>query len=288
MLMKELSTFEQLCFCTTRIEATSQEGHKYYGTGFFYMFPLEKEGKGLIYLITNRHLAQNMKEIRFGISKEGFEGTPIFEPPIYLVYNMPEEILYHPNGNMDLCAIPVTCFFKICKEKGQRLFYKCIDSSNIPNRSQSEKLEPVEDILLIGYPNGLWDERNNMPLFRKGITASAPYLDYNGKKEFVIDASCFPGSSGSPVFLYNNGSYRDKVNHSIVLGSRLYFLGILYGGPSSLIRSKLATGSMASSSKTVEMTANIPNNLGYVIKAEVMNDFIPLVEAQTHNKIKKI
>lgn len=286
--MKELSTLEQLCFCTTRIEATSPNGHKYYGTGFFYMFPLEEEGKCLIYLVTNRHLAQNMKEIKFGISKEGSDGSPIFEPPVFLVYNMPDAILYHPNESIDLCAIPVTYFFKICKENGQKLFYKCIDRRNIPNSSQNESLEPIEDILFIGYPNGLWDERNNMPLVRKGITASAPYLDYNGKKEFVIDAACFPGSSGSPVFLYNNGSFRDKVNHSIVLGSRLYFLGILYGGPSSLIRSKIATGGVTSNSKSVEMTTNIPNNLGYVIKAEIMNDFIPLVETQTHSKIKKI
>ena len=106
--------------------------------------------------------------------------------------------------------------------------------------------------------------------------------------EFVIDAACFPGSSGSPVFLYNNRSYRDKVNHGIVLGSRLYFLGILYGGPSSLIRSKIATGGVTPISKSIEMTTNIPNNLGYVIKAEIMNDFIPLVETQTHSKIKKI
>ena len=66
--MKELSTLEQLCFCTTRIEATSPNGHKYYGTGFFYMFPLEEEGKCLIYLVTNRHLAQNMKEIKLNVN----------------------------------------------------------------------------------------------------------------------------------------------------------------------------------------------------------------------------
>ena len=152
--MKELSTLEQLCFCTTRIEATSPNGHKYYGTGFFYMFPLEEEGKCLIYLVTNRHLAQNMKEIKFGISKEGSDGSPIFEPPVFLVYNMPDAILYHPNESIDLCAIPVSYFFKICKENGQKLFYKCIDRRNIPNSSQSESLEPIEDILFIGYPNG--------------------------------------------------------------------------------------------------------------------------------------
>ena len=170
--MKELSTLEQLCFCTTRIEATSPNGHKYYGTGFFYMFPLEEEGKCLIYLVTNRHLAQNMKEIKFGISKEGSDGSPIFEPPVFLVYNMPDAILYHPNESIDLCAIPVTYLFNDREMKGLKLFYKSISSDNIPDKGQWENLEPVEDILLIGYPNALWDKQNNMPLVRKGITAT--------------------------------------------------------------------------------------------------------------------
>lgn len=38
--------------------------------------------------------------------------------------------------------------------------------------------------------------------FRRGITATNINFDYNGKKEFVIDAACFPGSSGFPVFIW--------------------------------------------------------------------------------------
>ena len=57
----------------------------------------------------------------------------------------------------------------------------------------------VEDVLMIGYPNGLWDTTHNMPIIRRGTIATDIKLDYNEKKEFVIDAACFPGSSGSPV-----------------------------------------------------------------------------------------
>lgn len=282
--MKELSILEQLCFCTTRIEAVDYKGHNHYGSGFFYIFPIENDGKAVIYLITNRHMTQNMKEIKFGVSKQNPDGSPIYEPPVFQVYGMPHNILYHPNDDIDLCAIPVTCLFKDHEMKGLKLFYKTISSDNIPDKEQWENLEPVEDILLIGYPNALWDEQNNMPLVRKGITATAPYLNYNGKREFVIDAACFPGSSGSPVFICNTGTYRDKQNKAVIVGNRLFFLGILYGGPESIIRGNLLGERNVENIKTV---ASIPANLGYVIKSDVMADFIPLVEKQIKFKIRK-
>jgi hypothetical protein len=33
----------------------------------------------------------------------------------------------------------------------------------------------------------------------------SPALDDEGKPEFVIDAACFPGSSGSPIMVANGG-----------------------------------------------------------------------------------
>ena len=60
---------------------------------------------------------------------------------------------------------------------------------------------------------------------RKGITATPPNLDYNGKPIFLIDASVFPGSSGSPVFLYNVGGWRSRT--ALVAGDRVIFLGVL-------------------------------------------------------------
>ena len=50
----------------------------------------------------------------------------------------------------------------------------------------------LEAIVMVGYPNGLWDKTNNLPIFRKGVLASDYKYDWNGKKEFLIDALCFP------------------------------------------------------------------------------------------------
>ena len=56
----------------------------------------------------------------------------------------------------------------------------------------------------------LIDEVNNKPVVRKGITATDIRLDYNGRKEFLIDAACFHGSSGSPVFLRKMGPIKRR------------------------------------------------------------------------------
>ena len=50
-------------------------------------------------------------------------------------------------------------------------------------------------------------------------------LDYNGESKFLIDCSIFPGSSGSPVFLYNFPAYVEdgKVN----FGERCALLGVV-------------------------------------------------------------
>jgi hypothetical protein len=88
-------------------------------------------------------------------------------------------------------------------------------------------LDAVEEVLFIGYPCGIWDARNLLPIVRRGITATPIYIDFSGRKQFLIDASVFPGSSGSPVFIYNAGIYWDKKSGSTVVGHRLFFLGIL-------------------------------------------------------------
>ena len=47
-----------------------------------------------------------------------------------------------------------------------------------------EALDFAEEVLVIGYPNALWDEANNLPLFSKGIASTHPAKDFNSKPEF--------------------------------------------------------------------------------------------------------
>ncbi len=58
------------------------------------------------------------------------------------------------------------------------------------------------------------------------MTATPVALDYQGVAAFLIDASVYPGSSGSPVFLLDKGTYQTR-DGATVVGSRFYLLGVL-------------------------------------------------------------
>lgn len=68
----------------------------------------------------------------------------------------------------------------------------------------------MEKIVMVGYPNGIWDQRYNFPVFRSGVAATHYRYDWNGRPEFLIDCACFPGSSGSPVLICDVGQVHTK------------------------------------------------------------------------------
>ena len=96
----------------------------------------------------------------------------------------------------------------------------------IPSEDTLRKLDALEEVVFIGFPVGIWDSTNFLPIIRRGTTATPVYVDFQGKKQFLIDASVFPGSSGSPVFLYDRGLHQERTG-GVVIGGRLLFLGAI-------------------------------------------------------------
>jgi hypothetical protein len=71
-----------------------------------------------------------------------------------------------------------------------------------------------------------YDQTNNLPVARRAITATPVVVDYDGQPKFLIDGSVFPGSSGSPVFLFRGPGFETKTGHMLA-NPRLFFLGIV-------------------------------------------------------------
>jgi len=142
------------------------------------------------------------------------------------------------------------------------------------------EFDALDDVILIGYPIGIWDSINNMPLFRRGITSTRPALKYQGRREFVIDAACFPGSSGSPVFRYKPAlGLKGTANQVVVTGDapQLTLLGVLYAGPQYTVEGELQIVTVPTQQQPVPVS-RIPTNLGYVIQADCLLEFEPIVE----------
>ena len=262
---------DQLMYCTVRIE--TDQG---VGTGFRFDFPLgdPSEKKTVPCLVTNKHVVKGATEAKFH-----FHGTivtsdkiiPSSDKLILELKDIENRVILHPKEEIDLCVIPFVPIIKELEEYKKTPFMISLNKTLIPTEEDLKKLSAVEDVLMVGYPTGLYDSVNNFPIFRKGITSTHPAIDFNGKPEFMIDAACFPGSSGSPVFIYNAGIY--SVGHNnIVAGGRLLFLGILHSGPQMTVEGKIVTKDIPTQ-LTPFSQSNVMLNLGYVIKASQLDAF---------------
>lgn len=276
--MDSLSLSEKLMYSTIRIETTTEYG---IGTGtgfFFYFLESEQDNSFVPCLVTNKHVVNGAIEGKLIFSKSNENGTPDNRTHYNLVVNdFENQWIFHPDHEVDLCILPIAKFFRKMKDDNFQPFYIPLDSVNIPKEKDLEELKALEDIVMVGYPNGLWDSYNNLPLLRKGITASHPLFDYNNKKEFLIDAACFPGSSGSPVFIYNESGYVDKIG-SVTFGRpRILFVGVLYAGPQHNVRGEIEIVDVPMIKKNLVQSL-IPNNLGIVIKSEKILDFEALLK----------
>ena len=264
-----LSHSEQLSYSTIRIECQYIDGSSGTGTGYFFLLKEDEAAKTHVpVVITNKHVVKNSKKIRFLFTKANSSNEPLDQEHFDIFFdssNFP--IFNHPEVDVDLCAIPIQPFIEEAKNRGEMLFYIPLNKSILPTKEQVENFSAMEEIIMIGYPNGIWDSKNNKPIFRNGVTATHPNIDYNGKKEFLIDAACFPGSSGSPVFIFNEGGYRDKKGNTYMGQSRIILLGTLYAGPQQTTTGEIQVVDVPTSQKAISVS-NIPINLGLIIKSE--------------------
>jgi hypothetical protein len=106
---------------------------------------------------TNKHVIDRAAQAEFTIHTNSTGGRK--PDGKGLVQSNFSDWVYHPNPKVDLCALAIGNLLNTAKG-----FYRAIDPSIIPSDAQLQELSAVEEILMIGYPNGLWDATNNYPL----------------------------------------------------------------------------------------------------------------------------
>ena len=229
------------------------------------------------FLITNKHVVENTMSGRLTFTAAVLRGGRIRRPDLgrRVSVNLTEDAWNwtgHPSDDVDVAALPLGGVLDHFQEKGEYPYYKTIPTSMFPGPDAFGHMDAIEDILFVGYPNGIYDRTNNLPITRRGLTATPLYVDYDGKPMFLIDASVFPGSSGSPVFLYNSGSWSDR-GKALVAGNRVYLLGIL---ASAFFRQSDGTLTFEKVPSTLQptVTAQEMIDLGVVYKARTIVEAI--------------
>lgn len=220
------------------------------GTGF--LFKSNEAEPHSIFLVTNKHVIENSTKGTLRMPRVG--GDPI----TVTIDDFETHWLGHPGSDVDIAVLPVGWMLSELSNNGIQLDVKYIQESLIPDRDLLQQIGPFAEVLFVGYPNGLIDSVSLQPIVRRGMLASRPEIDYDGTPTVLIDASVFPGSSGSPVFILHS-SPMFFGNNQISFAKRMYFLGVI---ASVMIRREVGTVSFES----------IPTALGMISETQQMID----------------
>lgn len=256
---------EQLISSTVKLSINDGEA---IGTGFFYKAAEEENGDFKPVIVSNRHVFQEAENVQLTLTFLNDKKEHYLQN--FVLGNIKDLVIFHPNKNVDLAVIPIPGLLKIFLAQGHTPDSVFLNKSLIPNQRDLEDISAIEDIYIVGYPNGFMDEINNRPLVRKGITASDFKLDYNGEKKFLVDSAIFSGSSGSPVLIYNKGGFYDAAGNFQFGKSRVLLLGI----NSAVMIQDLNGELIEEDSPTKKITVSrMPIGLGIIVKSELLKDF---------------
>lgn len=171
---------------------------------------IECEDGTIPVIITNRHVVQGYDDAKVFISPVDGSGNVVYGTIIELnIHQLQNAVTYHTDPTVDLAAIYLGGPKALLDKAGRHQRVTWLPSSLILDPEMDEEIDSIEDVYVYGYPNGIWDDVYNMPIVRRGITATPAFHQFRGESKFLIDCAIFPGSSGSPVVIWKRGSDGD-------------------------------------------------------------------------------
>ena len=262
------SIAKRLLFNTIRVDTELMDGSAGSGTAFVVSHAHPKAGRGThTFIVTNRHLVDGVR--RGGlVFTQGKNGQPLLGQRFQLnIEDFPQAWFLHPDPAVDLAVIPMRPLEQAANAQGVELYYQVIDSRLAPDAHTLQALDALEEVLFVGYPSGVWDQVNLMPILRRGTTATPMVLDFEGRAEFLIDAAVYPGSSGSPVFVYQPDAIRGQAR----AGTKFIFAGVIAAVFFREEANHLVPGPVPANNQGTVMGSEMID-LGLVIKSQAVID----------------
>lgn len=259
----------QLFSTTTLIETWIPGGSSKTGTGFIIGEELDEKST-YYFLVTCEHVLRGMSSLRATFN-QSVAGEPAFGQKVIMeIADLPARTFWHPDPTVDVAVIAIAGEIAQLRQRGTPVFFRSITHGTTPPQGA---VKAVQGVVFVGHPKGLIDRKNLTPVVRRGTVATLPDLDFEGAPVFLIDAPVFGGSSGSPVFAYDEGAFTDNHN-DYTFGTRLRFLGMISQAYFYEEAGELRfTADPAANSRPADQKSL---NIGAVIKERIIFDTLEL------------
>lgn len=261
------SITKKLLFNTIRVDTVLDDGSEGSGTAFVVS---HSHARGThTFIVTNRHLVDGVRRGGLVFTQKR-NGQPALGSRFQLnIDDFPHAWFMHPDPEVDLAIVPMRPLEQAARDQGVELYYHVIDTRLAPDTATLRALDALEEVLFVGYPSGVWDQVNLMPILRRGTTATPMALDFEGRAEFLIDAAVYPGSSGSPVFIYQPDTLRPNPG----MGRKFLFAGVVAAVFFREEANHLVPVPVPANNTSMVMGSEMID-LGLVIKAQAVIDVI--------------
>ncbi len=179
----------------------SEDKIRYLATGFLVgrFLKAAEDGRRLyeIFLVTNKHVLEGETQTTLRFNPNGEEPAREFTIDLVDAEGTPVW-LGHPDAQTDVGVLGINA--RRLDEEGIRFSFFKTDSE-VPDRLQATRLGFCEGdgVFVLGFPLGLVGEHRNYVVVRQGAIARIRDALAGATKEFLVDATVFPGNSGGPV-----------------------------------------------------------------------------------------
>lgn len=180
---------------TVQVEQPLGDGTRTVGTGFLISDPTP-DGKPRTILVTANHVFRKMPGpiATIGFRIENADGSWKYDPEPLKIRDGDKELwTHHPDRDVAVIAIEAPpAFVKAAIPEGWL--------ANDDTFTQ-ERLTPGDEMLALGFPEGLSANAAGFPILRSGRVASFPLAPSAAFPTFLLDFNVFPGNSGGPVYV---------------------------------------------------------------------------------------
>jgi hypothetical protein len=192
-------------------------------TGFFYAVD------GDIYLVTNRHVVLDEEaghrpdklKLRLHTDAADIRKNGVYVAALYDRAGRPRWLEHPAHGAaVDVVALPLNAY----RLRSEFVVTPFGPENHIP---EDVAIQVGEDVVVIGYPLGLYDVEYNLPLVGRGTLASFYPIPFEGHPYFLIECRLHAGCSGSPVMTKPGGVLQARgATLNLYLSAGIYLLGV--------------------------------------------------------------